>query len=140
MGINPDIIVLRCDEPLEESIFQKISLFCNVKEDCVIENRTLGSLYEAPLMLEQSNFSGVVCRELGLDVKEPELDEWKQMVSMIKNRNKEVTIGLVGKYVPISETIRGFSEILEGKYDDIPESYFLNAGSIDDVIARTQKK
>ncbi len=47
--------------------------------------------------------------------------------------------GLEGRYVPISETIRGFSEILEGKYDDIPESYFLNAGSIDDVIARTKK-
>ena len=59
MGINPDIIVLRCNEPLEESIFKKISLFCNVKEDCVIENRTLGNLYEAPLMLEKSNFSGI---------------------------------------------------------------------------------
>ena len=63
MGINPNIIVLRSDRPLEESIFQKISLFCNVKEDCVIENRTLSNLYEAPLMLEQSGFSDVVCRE-----------------------------------------------------------------------------
>ena len=62
MGISPNIIVLRCDEPLEESIFQKISLFCNVKKDCVIENITLPCLYEAPLMLEKSNFSGIVCR------------------------------------------------------------------------------
>ena len=66
MGIKPDIIVLRCNEPLEESIFRKISMFCNVKEDCVIENRTMESLYEAPLMLEKSGFSDVVCRELGL--------------------------------------------------------------------------
>lgn len=64
MGIHPNLIVLRCDKPLEESIFQKISLFCNVKPDCVIENRTLSNLYEAPLMLEQSGFSSVVCREL----------------------------------------------------------------------------
>ena len=79
MGINPNIIVLRCDEPLEESIFQKISLFCNVKPDCVIENITLPNLYEAPLMLEKSNFSSVVCRELGLETGAPDLAEWKQM-------------------------------------------------------------
>ncbi|MFR5749136.1 MAG: CTP synthase, partial [Thomasclavelia spiroformis] len=60
MGINPDIIVLRCDEPLEKSIFQKIALFCNVKLENVIENITLPNLYEAPIMLEQSNFSKVV--------------------------------------------------------------------------------
>ena len=57
MGIRPDIIVLRCDEPLEPSIFRKISMFCNVKPDCVIENITLPCLYEAPLMLEASDFS-----------------------------------------------------------------------------------
>ena len=56
MGIKPDIIVLRCDEPLEEAIFRKISMFCNVKLDCVVENVTLPNLYEAPLMLEKSNF------------------------------------------------------------------------------------
>src|SRR5699024_5336898 len=66
MGINPDIIVLRCDSPLEESIFKKISMFCNVKPDCVIENMTLSSIYEVPVMLEQEKFSEVVCRELGL--------------------------------------------------------------------------
>ena len=73
MGINPDLIVLRTDRPLEEAIFRKISLFCNVKEDCVIENRTLANLYEAPLMLECSGFSDVVCRELRIDAPEPDL-------------------------------------------------------------------
>ena len=56
LGINPNIIVLRCDEPLEENIFNKIALFCNVKRDCVIENRTISNLYEVPLMLEQMHF------------------------------------------------------------------------------------
>lgn len=78
MGIHPNLIVLRCDKPLEESIFQKISLFCNVKPDCVIENRTLSNLYEAPLMLEQSGFSSVVCRELHLEAKEARLEDWKK--------------------------------------------------------------
>ena len=64
MGISPNIIVLRCDEPLEEEIFRKISLFCNVKEDCVIENRTLPDLYEAPLMLEKSGFSGTTASSI----------------------------------------------------------------------------
>ena len=73
MGIHPDIIVLRCDEPLEPEIFRKIALFCNVTEDCVIENRTLSCLYEAPLMLEKSGFSAVVCRRLGLECPAPDM-------------------------------------------------------------------
>ena len=87
LGINPDIIVLRCDEPLEESIFNKIALFCNVKPDCVIENITLPTLYQAPLMLEKSNFSNVVCRELNIVTdKKPDLSEWEEMLSRINNR------------------------------------------------------
>ena len=112
MGINPNIIVLRCDEPLEDSIFSKISLFCNVKPDCVIENITLGNLYEAPLMLERSGFSGVVCRELGLDTPEPDLTEWKQMVEQIENRKRKVEIGLVGKYVQLHDAYLSVAEAL----------------------------
>jgi CTP synthase len=112
MGINPNIIVLRCDEPLEESIFKKISLFCNVKEDCVIENITLPVLYEAPLMLEKSNFSSVVMRELGLEQKAPDLKEWTEMVEKIKTRTKNVRIGLVGKYVELHDAYLSVAEAL----------------------------
>ncbi|MBR6313498.1 MAG: CTP synthase [Clostridia bacterium] len=112
MGIHPNIIVLRCDRPLEKSIFQKISLFCNVKPDCVIENLTVPCLYEAPLMLEQSGFSGVVCRELGLDAPEPDLAEWKAMVERIKHAAKPVTIGLVGKYVQLHDAYLSVAEAL----------------------------
>ncbi len=112
MGVRPDIIVLRCDEPLEPSIFKKISMFCNVKEDCVIENRTLPSLYAAPLMLEDAGLSKVVCRELGLDAREPDLTEWKKMVSNIDSREKEVTIGLVGKYVQLHDAYLSVAEAL----------------------------
>ncbi|MDY5674820.1 MAG: CTP synthase, partial [Eubacteriales bacterium] len=112
MGINPNIIVLRCDEPLEESIFKKISLFCNVKLDCVIENITLPCLYEAPLMLEQANFSAVVCRELGIDAPEPDLEEWTKMVDSIKSRPHSVNIGLVGKYVGLHDAYLSVAEAL----------------------------
>ena len=112
MGINPDIIVLRCDEPLEESIFQKISLFCNVGQDCVIENRTLPNLYEAPLMLEKQNFSDAVCRKLHLDPPKADLREWEQMVERICNRDQEVSIGLVGKYVKLHDAYLSVAEAL----------------------------
>ena len=113
MGVNPNIIVLRCDEPLEESIFKKISLFCNVKPDCVIENITLPHLYEAPLMLEKANFSSVVCRELGIDAPEPNLTEWTQMVEQIKARPYTVDIGLVGKYVDLHDAYLSVAEALQ---------------------------
>ncbi len=112
MGINPNIIVLRCDEPLEDSIFKKISLFCNVKPDCVIENITLPFLYEAPLMLEKANFSSVVCRELGIDAPAPDLAEWTDMVERIKNRDDHVKIGLVGKYVQLHDAYLSVAEAM----------------------------
>lgn len=112
MGINPNIIVLRCDKPLEEAIFKKIALFCNVKPDCVIENITLPILYEAPLMLEKANFSDVVCRELGLQTQEPNLTEWIKMIDRIKCRQNSVNIGLVGKYVGLHDAYLSVAEAL----------------------------
>ena len=112
MGINPNLIVLRSDKPLEESIFQKIALFCNVKPDCVIENRTLPNLYEAPLMLEKSGFSDVVCRELHMVAPKPELADWEQMVERIRNRSQEVHIGLVGKYVKLHDAYLSVAEAM----------------------------
>ena len=112
MGIAPDIIVLRCDEPLEENIFKKIALFCNVKQDCVIENMTIPVLYEAPIMLEKNHFSDIVCRELGINAGEPDLSDWMDMLDNIKHRNKKVTIGLVGKYVKLHDAYLSVVEAL----------------------------
>ena len=112
MGVKPDIIILRCDEPLEESIFKKISMFCNVKPDCVIENLTLPVLYEAPIMLEKSNFSSIVCRELGIDAPNIDMSDWNDMLNKIHNRKKSVTIGLVGKYVALHDAYLSVSEAL----------------------------
>ena len=112
MGVNPNIIILRCDKPLEKPIFDKISLFCNVKKDCVIENITLPNLYEAPLMLEKSNFSSVVCRELGIKSPMPDLSEWTEMVDRIKSRPYKVRIGLVGKYVALHDAYLSVAEAL----------------------------
>ena len=112
MGVNPDIIVLRCDEPLEESIFKKISMFCNVKPDCVIENLTLPNLYEAPLMLEEAGLAKVACRELSLNARGVDLSEWTEMVERIKKLKRSVRIGLVGKYVGLHDAYLSVAEAL----------------------------
>ena len=112
MGIHPDIIVLRCNEPLEESILRKIAMFCNVRPDCVVENRTLPILYAAPLMLEQQGFSGVVCRELGIEAPTPDLAEWSAMVERVRTAEKHITVGLVGKYVQLHDAYLSVAEAL----------------------------
>ena len=113
MGIAPDIIVARCDMPVPDSIREKISLFCNVKPDCVINNITMPILYEAPQMLEESNFSSIVCRELGLEDKPADMREWEEMTERIKNSDKEVTIALVGKYVQLHDAYLSVAEALK---------------------------
>jgi CTP synthase len=101
LGIQPDILVCRCDEPLEPGMKSKIAMFCNVSPDCVIDNTTVSTLYEAPLMLEKNGLGRIVCRRLGLTCAEPELDEWKKLVADIKRANRKVTIAIAGKYVKL---------------------------------------
>ncbi len=113
LGIRPDVIVLRADEPIEDSaIARKVAMFCNVKPDCVIENLTLPCLYEAPLMLHRNGIDRVVCRGLGLETPEPELTEWTEMVERIKHASRRVEIALVGKYVRLHDAYLSVAEAL----------------------------
>ena len=112
LGVTPDIIVTRCDRRISDSIRRKISLFCNVPEDCVINNTTVPVLYEAPQMLEESNFSAIVCRELGLKQTEGDMSDWNAMTERIKASKKKVKIGLVGKYVKLHDAYLSVAEAL----------------------------
>ncbi len=119
LGISPDIIVTRCDAPLDDSIRQKIALFCNVKPDCVIENMTVPILYQAPLMLEESNFSDIVCRELHIDKPKGNMDDWMNMIDRINSRDKNVRIAIVGKYVQLHDAYLSVAEALRhGGYEN----------------------
>ena len=121
LGISPDIIILRTDEPIvDKGIFDKIAGFCNVWQDCVIENQTLPILYEAPLMLEKAHLSDIVCRDLNLKSHKPDLSDWEHMVERIKNRERTVKIGLVGKYVELHDAYLSVAEALRhaGFYQD----------------------
>jgi len=112
IGISPNIIIARADESISNGIKDKISLFCNVKPDCVIENITISSLYEAPLMLHKNGLDKVVCRELGLDVQEPDLSEWQNMVGKIGERKQEANIAIVGKYIQLHDAYLSIIESL----------------------------
>ena len=113
MGVTPNIIVLRCDEHIEDkSIFEKIAHFCNVEPDCVIENVTIPVLYEAPLMLEESGFSDIVCRKLNIDAKRGDLGEWEELIKKINSRTKSVCISLFCKYVQLHYAYLSVAEAL----------------------------
>ncbi|MDR3295156.1 MAG: CTP synthase [Clostridiales Family XIII bacterium] len=112
MGISPDIVVIRSDGSVGEDIRRKIALYCNVKPDCVIENKTLSLLYEAPLMLEEQNFSEIVCRELQIHAPDPDLSDWKDMLKRIGSREKSVRIALVGKYIKLHDAYFSVAQAL----------------------------
>lgn len=112
MGIMPDIIVLRADEPIDPEVCHKISMFCNVKPDCVIQNLTLPTLYECPMMLEAAGLARVACRELGLPARTPDLAGWQAMLGRIAGRQGRCTIALVGKYVKLHDAYLSVMEAL----------------------------
>ena len=122
VGIQPDILVCRTDAPITEDIRRKIALFCNVSPDCVIQNTTASTLYEAPLLLEKEGLSKAVCRGLSLECPEPDLAEWAAMVDRIKTAHKTVRIALVGKYVSLHDA-----------YLSVAESLF-HAGTANDAV------
>lgn len=112
LGIQPSVLVLRSDYEITEDMKKKISLFCNVREQDVIQNLTAPSLYEVPLWLEEEGLADSVCYHLGLDAKKPDLKEWVQMVESQKSAKKDVTIGLVGKYVELEDAYLSVAEAL----------------------------
>jgi len=119
MGISPDIIITRCDFPLDDSTRKKISLFCDVKPDCVIDSLTVPTIYSAPIMLENQNLSEIVCRELHIKTKPINLTPWKEMLNRIENAVKPVNIALVGKYVKMRDAYLSVSEALRhGGYEN----------------------
>ena len=115
LGIRPNIVVLRSDTKLDKHIIEKVSMFCNVSEDCVIENLTLPNIYEVPLALEKDHLSEVVLKQLGMDAEAYpiDLDKWKKMVHKQNHPTKEVTIGLVGKYVALHDAYLSVVEALK---------------------------
>lgn len=113
MGIQPDILVCRTEQPLNASIRDKISLFCNVPSNHVLQNLDVETLYEAPLAMEKEHLADVVCKCLNLDCPEPDMKDWEEMVYALKNPQKEVTVALVGKYTALHDAYISVVEALK---------------------------
>src|SRR5687768_3979455 len=99
MGIQPDVLICRTRQALSDEIREKLSLFCDVDEEAVIEAADVDTIYEVPLKFEESGLAELVVRRLGLPQNPPNLEEWEQIVERIKRPTYEVSVAVVGKYV-----------------------------------------
>ena len=112
IGIQPDIILCRSDEEIPESLKEKISLFCDVDKEAVIPLVTAETIYEVPLMLEETGLSNLIIGRLRLEAKDVDLDEWREMVDKLKAPKEPVNIALVGKYVELQDAYYSVREAL----------------------------
>ena len=112
IGIQPDVLVCRADHPIEADIREKIALFTNVMLERVIPLPDADTIYRVPLMLHDARLDDVVCDLLNIWSREPQLDEWRRIVGVIKNPEHRVKIGVVGKYVDLAESYKSLSEAL----------------------------
>jgi CTP synthase len=120
-GVQPDILVLRTEHDLGESIRKKVALFCNVDENSVVQSIDVSTIYEVPLKMKEEKLDVTVLQKFGIEAKnEPNLDEWNSFIKKHKNPKAEVTIGLVGKYVELPDA-----------YKSIVES-FVHAGAVNE--------
>ncbi len=112
LGIQPDIIILRTEIHIDEPVRDKIAMFCDVSKDCVFESVDCEILYEVVCKLHDQGLDDVVCRYFGFDTKECDMTEWNKLINTIRTLDKEVTIGLVGKYVELHDAYLSVCESL----------------------------
>ena len=113
LGIQPDILVCRTEKELGNDIRQKLSLFCNVRYECIIQNKDLSSLYEIPLALEEEGLAEQVIKRLKIKCKEKDLSDWIEMVEKSKHTTSSVKIGLIGKYTELHDAYLSIVEALK---------------------------
>ena len=110
-GIQPDVLVLRTEHPLNMDIRKKVALFCNVNIESVVQSIDVSTIYEVPLLMKEEKLDVTVIKKLGLaENEEPKLERWKQFISKLKNPKKEITVGLIGKYVELPDSYKSIME------------------------------
>jgi len=112
IGIQPDVIICRTENPLRPGLEDKVALFCDIDKDAVIQAVDVSSIYEVPLVLEDEGLGEIVVRRLGLKCQPPSLQEWRDMVDRMKKLQENVTIAIVGKYVSLPDAYYSVSEAL----------------------------
>jgi CTP synthase len=112
IGIQPDVLICRSEQPISAEIKRKIAGFCNVDFECVIESPDVASIYEIPLRFRDQGFDRVVCERLRLETKEPDLAPWRAMVERILHPKQQVRIAVVGKYTDLHDAYKSVQEAL----------------------------
>ncbi len=112
IGIQPDILLCRADRPLSRDLKSKIALFCNVDEKAVVTAKDVDSIYEVPLHLGEQHIDEILLEMLQLPVRAADIDDWRELVRRIQNPADEVTIGVVGKYVSLTDAYKSLNEAL----------------------------
>ncbi|MDQ0352739.1 CTP synthase [Alkalibacillus filiformis] len=113
LGIQPDVIVLRTEREISQSMKDKIALFCDINEKAVIEARNCEVLYEVALEMQNQGLDQLACDHFGLDHPEADMTEWNQLIDQVKNLSKTTTIALVGKYVALQDAYISVVEALK---------------------------
>ena len=112
MGIQPDVVMLRSEMPIDFATKEKLALFCNVTTDAIIQNLNAKSIYEVPLMMEKEGLGNAVCRALHIESKPSRLEDWEKMVDRLHHPEKTVKIALVGKYIELHDAYLSVVEAL----------------------------
>src|SRR5690606_13786863 len=143
-GIKADVLVCRTEHELSEDIRRKLAIFCNVKQEAVIQSIDASTIYDVPNMMLEEGLDTVVLKKLGLPIdSEPDLKQWNSFLQRHKNPKYEVTIGLIGKYVELQDSYKSILEafIHAGAENEVRvniesmHSEFINENTIKNKIA-----
>lgn len=113
LGIRPDILVCRTEYPVSLDIKRKLSMFCDIDEDAVIEAPDAKTIYEVPLIMEENGLANVACKKLGIENKKPTLKTWKEIVRKIKHPTDRIKLAVVGKYIELKDAYISINESIE---------------------------
>ena len=134
MGIQPDILVLRTERHLDDSLRKKVASFCNVDLECVVQSEDMPSIYEVPVSMQQQGLDAAILRKIGIPVGEtPAMKPWHEFLDKQRKATREVHIGLVGKY-DLQDAYKSIRESLNlaGIYNDVKAKiHFVNSEEID---------
>ena len=113
LGIRPDVLVCRTEHPVSDDIKRKLSLFCDIDLEAVIEAPDAKTIYEVPLIMEKNGLADVACKKLGIENKEPDLKNWKEIVKQIKYPTNSINLAVVGKYIELKDAYISINESIE---------------------------
>ena len=137
LGIRPDILVCRTEHPVSLDIKRKLSMFCDIDEDAVIEAPDAKTIYEVPLIMEENGLANVACKKLGIENKKPTLKTWKEIVRKIKHPTDKIKLAVVGKYIELKDAYISINESIEHAAYELglkAEIHYIQAEELDTKI------